>query len=234
MPEVETLLPAASDISDEDFSRELRSVEAKTAVEREWIDKFELDTFPTDIDILEAAKRGVLRGVDSNEHFTLIQRLEGWRPERSRPDHAYHYSPPFLRPYAREILKCVAAEWANEFGDDRVKLSVTSLVRSNTYQEGLRVKDRKLTIISSGLKSSHQVGIAFDIDGSGQKRLVEGRWVPNNPRVPGYDRGLALDVTDSLVSVLQSHGPKLNFVRELEGTADECFHIAVNPSQAVT
>ena len=200
---LDTLPSVYRDFSESEFSAELKRVESATEVERQWIEDAGLTTYRNDEQIMEGVEAGKLERVLGSRAFDLIERLKLWGDERSDPNHEFHYSPPFLRPRALNLLEHITIEWQQEAGDNS-KLSVTSLIRSDEYQDRLRTRDKKLTIASEGLISSHQAGIAFDIDGCGLIiKDEEGKWVPMNPRTEQYDFSRAQDSAELLEEVLK-------------------------------
>lgn len=217
--------------SDSDFQTELDAVHAYTEKERNWIAQANLQPYKTDNEILTEADAGRLVRVSEGVGFLAIQRLRDWDIERSDPTHEFYYSPPYLKPNAFEMLCDITSKWQSELGNSRY-LSVTSLVRSTPYQQNLASKNRKLTITGDGMVSSHQVGLAFDIDGCG---LVEedddGSRRAINPRSPGFRPLLVAEsrlVLRHLLADRRTDG-QINFVEELPGTQEHCFHVCVKP-----
>ena len=106
------------------------------------------------------------------------------------------------------------------------------MIRSGEYQARLAAKSRKLTITQEGMVSSHQAGIAFDIDGCGLAEVDDSGGIRKiNPRYPGFQPNLVNESRMALLDALrplQSSGA-VNVVEELPGTQEHCFHICVNP-----
>lgn len=217
--------------SSSDFESELASVEQATAVEREWIAAKDMRPYVSDKQILNEAASGHLVRVASGIGYIARQYLRDWAPERADPSHEFHYSPPFVRPEVKDYIDEIGKEWQLEMGACR-SLSITSLVRSIPYQRNLALQDRKLTIVSEDKLSSHQVGLAFDVDGCGIVEEDEsGNLRAINPRTPSYDHSLVSESRLVLKSIL-SNGMftgRINFVEELPGTQQHCFHVALNP-----
>lgn len=228
-------LPSVYDqegFSEEEFQREVITLEFRTEIERHWLAESELEMFPTDEHILAAASLGKLMRINSGGGFVIRDFLNMWEPERSDSSHAFHYSPPFLRKEAAETLSEISDNWQRELGPSRF-LSVTSLIRSMEYQQSLATQSRKLTIPDAQGHSSHLAGIAFDIDGCGLKqRSDDGALRSVNPRMPGFDHSLVKESRLVLRHILENNKRDgvINFVEELPGTQEHCFHICVNPN----
>jgi len=219
--------------SEADFQNELSDVHVLTGVEREWIEAGGLRPYESDEEILRDAAAGRLVRVAEGAGFIARQYLADWTPDRSDPDHEFHYSPPYLRPAAFDLMRDVADKWQAELGNGRF-LSITSLVRSTPYQQRLATKKRKLTIDGEGMISSHQVGVAFDIDGCG---IVEtddqGNRRQVNPRAPRFKPTLLAESRYVLRQLLEDRkrDGQINFVEELPETQEHCFHVAVKPQE---
>lgn len=217
---------------DFEFEAELARVEAATAVEREWMDG--ANPFLTDSDILLAADAGQLRKVQGGVGYLCRQYLRDWEPIRSNPDHEFHYSPPYLQQGAVETLGLIGHAWARRL-DWGHALSVTSMARSAVYQTSLAKQPGKLTIDPALGWSSHVYGYAFDIDGCGFFARVpdgvEGRYISVNPRMDrSYEEQVDLG-RSVLKEILEDEADKghINFVEELAGTSNHCFHVCVKP-----
>lgn len=229
-----TALPSVYDereYPEEKFQAELSRVHAATAIERLWIAQAELLAYTTDAEILEDVQAGVLSRVHGDGSFVVRQMLRDWTPERSDPQHQFHYSPPFLRVGALKILERVAAAWQEEMGNSRL-LSVTSLVRSAPYQRRIANMPRKITIQDEDELSSHQVGLAFDFDSQGIVQTQnDGSLRPINPRAPGFQPTLIAESREVLRWLLdrEMHEGQINYVEELPGTQNGCFHVCANP-----
>lgn len=220
------------DWTEAEFKTELERVHDETVIERDWIAQAGLQIYDTDHEIAQLAEAGKLVRVGKGSGYIAIMRLLNWELERSSPDHEYHYSTPFIRHDAFDVLTEVAAKWQAEIGASR-HLSVTSLGRSTTYQQRLSQQRRKLTIGGEGNISSHQVLGAFDLDACG---LVEesddGDLRSINPRFPGFQPSLIAESAGVLKDLLQQQARdgRINFVEELPGTQEHCFHVAVKPT----
>jgi hypothetical protein len=230
-----SLLPSVYDegrFSEADFIAERDRVHAETAIEREWMDKAEIESFATDADILEAAEAGQLLRVTRGVGFIAIDRLLNWGPSRSNPDHNFYYSAPYLRPAAAAVLEDLGRNWQDDMGLGRL-LSVTSMGRSDEYQAGLRTRNRKLTIVNENERSSHQGLIAFDIDGCGLVEVDDAGEIRKiNPRYPDWNPLLVEEGAVVLRHLLAraANDGILNYVEELPGTEEHCFHVCVNPT----
>lgn len=229
---VQTTLPSVyTHFSDDQFAVELARVEAETSIEREWIESAGLRPFRSDAEIVDLADTGELVRISSGGGYVLRKFLEYWEPERSNPDHEFHYSPPYLRHDTAELNGAITEAWRHAT-DDEAALSITSLSRSVPYQRALSRKNRKLTISSEGFISSHQVGLALDYDACGFfVRQPDGLLVPHNPRIEGYDPERALYLRDALRDVLFgfARAGVVNVVEELPGTQEHVFHVAARP-----
>lgn len=228
-----TELPSVyADWTDAKFQAELERVHEETVIERLWIDQAELQTYATDAEIVRAAEAGKLLRVGKGAGHIAIMRLLNWDLSRSSPDHEYHYSTPFIDHDTYEVLTEVSTKWQAEMGLNRY-LSVTSLGRSTSYQERLSQQRRKLTIVGEGNISSHQVLRAFDLDACG---LVEETDASDlraiNPRLPGFLPTLVAESAQVIKYLLeeQARDGRINFVEELPGTQEHCFHVAVKPT----
>ena len=228
--------------SDEALEQELARAHAETEIERAWC--AELEPFETDADILKEAESGELVLVRPAVGVLPIQRLVDFSPDRVDPSHEFHYSPPYLRPAARDVLEFIGVAWSNVQADDRderfIFLPVTSVVRSKQYQRGLTERPgRKIAIDVTGegsLDSSHEFGFAFDIDATGLYRYdpVQRHVQSINPRTPGFDTDAELvarsrqDLEDILVFLRDKN--IVNYLEEVPGTKEWVFHICVNPN----
>lgn len=227
-------LPSAYDpeaYSDEQFSAELARVHAETEIERLWIEEAGLSPFADDQEILDRARSGQLVRVGRGVGYVARQMLRDWEPARTNPDHKFHYSPPYLGVDAFTKLEELAEAWQSEMGSSRL-LSITSLARSTPYQRRIAKIYRKLTITDDDKLSSHQVGLAFDIDSQGIVRLEDdGTAVAVNPRNSRYHAGLVNESRHVIRDILTDQKDRgfINFVEELPGTQNGCFHVCVNP-----
>ncbi len=232
-----------SQFSDKDMELEMARVYSGTAIERIWFQ----DHIPFEDDelILKAAESGELVRVQPTIGVLPIQRLVDYTPERIDPSHEFHYSPPFLRPEAEQVLRFIGFAWNKIQIDDRqeplIFLPVTSLVRSDEYQRGLTKRtERKVAIDNTGDngdRSSHEFGCAFDIDATGLYRYdpVQGHVQFVNPREKDFneDAELVTCSREDLRGVLEYLKDKnvINFVEELPGTKEWVFHICINPNE---
>lgn len=234
-PLTRTDLPSVYDegaFSSSDFSAELADVQQQTAIERAWIRDYGVQTYDSDHEIIRAAERGQLVKVGQGAGYMAIQKLLHWEIDRTDPTHPWHYSAPYLRPEASDLLKRIGNAWQDDMGEKRY-LSVTSMVRSAAYQRRLTQQFRKLTVASETGMSSHQAGLAFDIDGIGLKEIGDdGDTKSINPRFPQWNPRLAAEGQMILRILLDEElrQGNINYVEELPGTQEHCFHICVKPS----
>lgn len=225
--------------SDEMLQAENERVHKATSIEREWCK--DLDLYKTDADILGAAESGQLALVKPTVGILPIQRLIDYTPERANPAHKFHYSPPYLQPGALKVAEFVGRSWATlqreEKDEPFLFLPLTSAARSLQYQESLTERtERTIAIDAAGdYDSSHEFGWAFDIDGTGLYRYdsVQRHVQAINPREPNFDDEAELVATSraDLRGVLQYLQERnlINFVEEVPGTKEWCFHVCVNP-----
>lgn len=230
-----SVLPSVYDkgvFSEDDFLAERDRVHTETAIERKWLEEAGLEPFTTDAEIMREAEAGRLIRVGHGAGFVAIDRLLNWEPTRSDPSHAWHYSTPHIRPQAFDFLRRIGEDWQSELGASRF-LSVTSLARSSAYQNRLKQQERKLTIVDDGDLSSHQGLIAIDLDGCGIKEMSDdGEMRSINPRSPHWNPMLVAESRAVLRNFLDNEvrAGVINYVEELPGTQEHCFHICVNPT----
>jgi hypothetical protein len=193
--------------------------------------------------IASAFGSGKLEQVMADENFSPIARY-------LNPD-LRHIYPPYLRPYAHTALKKLTTAWrseATQLGvDARVKLAVTSMVRSLAYQDRL-IEAGKLAISDS----VHTAGAAFDIDCSGYYVVEDEQVVRVSERPASYIRAIGKQLArqgtrfvppavsedfDGRVSLALERAATdlhdagiINAVREFSGTPNACLHVAVNPA----
>lgn len=221
------------DFTEEEIRCENDRVFGGTRIEREWIDQSRLTPYP-DINSIQEDP-GLVR-VDSGPGYRVINSLRYWEPERDNPDHPNHYSPPFLKKNAFSLLEHVGGRYAEEFGDEQI-LAVTSLVRHAGYQESIARAHGKIAIDPTMGSSSHLYGLAFDIDACGLYMSGEGRNHSINPnQMPEEEYESYFDTVvrsrEFVMEVLQGLAAegRINFIRELPGTKQDCIHVCVKPS----
>ncbi|MFO0971345.1 MAG: DUF5715 family protein [Candidatus Saccharimonadales bacterium] len=226
--------------SNADMEAEMARVYEATAIERKWCK--DLTPFETDSEILEAAEKGRLVRVQPDIGIMPIQRLVDYTPERANPEHKWHYSPPFLKPEAWRALQFIGVAFNRIQVEDRAEpflfLPVTSLTRGNAYQSRLTTKKgRKVAIDTNntGDRSSHECGLAFDIDGGGLYRYdpVQRVVTSINPRTKAFDAEAELvaharEDLRGILDFLKDRGD-INYVEEVPGTKEWCFHICARP-----
>lgn len=237
------------------FEQEMSELIDTTAIERQWTAESGLRPFGSDEEILEAEAKGQLVRVSEGVGFLAIQRQGHWTPERSDPEHPFHYSPPFLRPEAARMLRYIGHAWARQLGCGWPhRLPVTSMSRSLPYQERLGETEGKLAISPDIGLSTHVYGLAFDIDACGlyiskgispfeylAKDLdnihshddmdVYERFMAANPRMHDEHANtvaLGHSVLLEILEELADHD-QINVAEEFAGTTNNCFHVAVNP-----
>lgn len=218
---------------------EMKRVYEATRIEREWCR--DLTLFKTDADILTAAQDGLLERVIPTVGILPIQRLLDYQEDRANAKHKYHYSPPFLQPNAWDVAEFIGRAWSSvqrdERGEPLLFLALTSATRSLQYQQGLTHREEsRIAIDATGDDdSSHEYGWAFDIDGSGLYRYdpVQRHVQSINPRTSNFDNEAELvdSARKDLTGVLHylKERDVINFVEEVPGTKEWCFHICVNP-----
>jgi hypothetical protein len=231
-----------TDFNDDEFEAEKARVITATDIERQWTKG--LVPYQTDQEILEAVHNRLLQKMLPRPGLMPIQRLIDWDEQRSYPSHKYYYSPPYLRHDAAEVLEFIAAAWnilQRQRGEPYIFLAATSMVRSRAYQKNLLKRDsRKIAIdTTNGYSSSHEFGLAFDIDASGIYRFYPDKPVkeavvainPRNPDVFNAQAELIAEVRLDLTGILQWLGEReiINTVEEVPRTQEWCFHVCVNP-----
>lgn len=228
-----------SQFSAELLQNEMRRVYDATEIERQWLKQSE--AYKTDTDILSAGETGELVRIQPTVGIIPIQRLLEYGAEREEPTHEFHYSPPYLNPEAWHVATFVGSAWAHiqrqERDEPYIFLPLTSATRSSHYQRGLTEREeRKIAIDSTGEdSSSHEFGWAFDIDGTGLYRYdpLQRHVHAINPRFDGFNQEAELvtfsreDLRGVLTYLKDQH--IINFVEEMPGTKEWCFHICVNP-----
>lgn len=225
------------------FEQEMAAVIEATAIEREWMEAAGASPFQSDEEILKAVEAKKLQQVKDGVGFLAVKRLTNWRPERSDPSHQHHYSPPYLKPEAMQVLGLIGHQWARELSWEH-RLPVTSTIRSTSYQQGLANKEGKLALNPEIGWSTHVYGYAFDIDACGlylahRDRDVYKRhddktnpyFIAANPRTnPGHEEIIRLgkEHLTNILGTLASDGI-VNVADEYSGTNNNCYHVAVNP-----
>ncbi|MEO7617363.1 MAG: DUF5715 family protein [Candidatus Saccharibacteria bacterium] len=214
-----------------------REVLAENAIERTWHHKTAPFTSPDQILAAFATKR--LAQVVPTADLLPIRRLRN-------PQLIATY-PSYLTTEAHALLLEIGSLWrqaASAAGfDERIRIAITSLVRTKAYQNTL-VKAGKL----ADPDSAHTRGEAFDLDASGYY-IDE---TPINPRTTMQAdfqkafKELGADVfTDTFgdfslyqpkvheilkeVLVDMQTAGKLHFVHEFPGTGNDVFHVCRNP-----
>lgn len=223
------------DWTDEEFRIEHARVHAETQIEREWIQEAELQPYATDEDIVAAGEAGRLARVSRGSGYIAIEKLRKWdlsRADTNHPEHKHHYSAPYVDLDTRDCMEEITSKWQAEMGFSSRYLSISSLGRSEPYQQRLGKQRRKLTITGDGNISSHQVMRAFDIDACGiVEASDDGSLRSINPRFPNFMPNLVADSRDVLryILIAQARDGRINFVEELPNTQEHCFHVAVKP-----
>jgi len=217
--------------------KDIYLVRKQTAIERRWYKK--VKPFTSIQEILLAAKRGQLVKITPTKNYCPILRL--------RNNQLIEKYPPFLTTAAKNLLDEISEKWRSLCSeakiDSQIRLAITSLVRTQKYQDIL-IKSGKLAMPNS----PHMRAEAFDIDASGYY-LGE---VPINPR-SNYQKQFAKAfsaisaelssppfgdyrlynplVHQILLKVLKQmkRENKLNFVYEYPKTTNACLHICRNP-----
>ena len=218
-----------------------KEVLAENAIERTWHHK--TPPFTSSDQILAAFATKRLAQVEPNGNLLPIRRLRN-------PQLIATY-PSYLTVQAHELLIEVGTNWRKavkaEGFDNRIRIAITSLIRTKPYQDTL-VKAGKL----ADPDSAHTRGEAFDIDASGYY-IDE---TPINPRTTMQSdfqdafKELGADVfTDAfgdfslyqpkvheilkLVLMDMQKAGKLHFVHEFPGTGNDVFHVCRNPEYKI-
>lgn len=208
-----------------------------TKIEREWYKN--VAPYEDNEQIIKDVGAGKLIKVEGGDNFLPILRY------RNQGLHTLY--PPYLTPATESLLQDIATKWRRECEkagvSKAVRLSLTSMLRTRSYQETI-IKAGKLAMPSS----PHTRGEAFDIDGcayydgdvpinprEGKQKIWQmafrklhaalpapkfGDYDSYDPRVHQILKGILED--------MQSIG-RLNFVHEHQGTTNACFHICRNP-----
>jgi hypothetical protein len=230
------------DFTNEEFEAEQARIITATEIERQWTKN--LIPYKTDQEILQDVYNHSLQKIIPCPGLMPIQRLIEWDEQRSNPTHKYYYSPPYLRRDAADVLNFIATAWnilQRQRSEPYIFLPVTSMVRGHVYQQNLTERtERKIAVdTKQGFSSSHEFGLAFDIDANGIYRFYPDRPVNEalvaiNPRRSAvFDKQAALigKTRQDLVGILQwlSNRKIINVVEEVPHTQEWCFHVCVNP-----
>lgn len=227
--------------------QEKNSLYRLTARERGWYGNY--PRFATNKDILQASRDGKLQHVGADDNILLVGKMRN--PE------LFASFPPYLLPHSVVALKAIGKLWRSELklagvDEPNVRLSVTSLTRSEQVQQQLFADPTKL----ASPDSFHCVGADFDIDASGYYYLTENGpapvvdprrdtevmrkngeiladrvslgYVPPTANVP-YDP----QITNMLVAVTNSlhEAGIINRIVEYQdnATGNRCVHISPSP-----
>lgn len=215
----------------------LNEVLAENAIERSWYRK--TPGFMTSDAILAAFATKRLALVEADANLLPIRRL--------RNPQLIDMYPSYLSTEANKVLIEIGIKWREamklEGFDGRIRIAVTSLVRTVPYQNTI-VKAGKL----ADPDSAHTRGEAFDIDASGYY-IDE---TPINPRTAMQAdfmtafKDMGADVFNQSFGDFSLYQPrvhellktvleemmaeeKLHFVPEFPGTTNACYHICRNP-----
>lgn len=234
--------------SPETVATEMGSVDLDRELLRERLWYADNERFADSKGVSNAVKAGRLVRVDPDENIQLIRRFRN-------PDLHETY-PPYLTPNALGAFYSTGRIWrigANVLGiDPRIRLSATSFVRSQQYQDRL-VLAGKFAVKDS----THVSGNAFDIDLGGysyhdpdlEREIVVSLREPaaqqtiasafeHDLGVKPSDEPLRLGpehfdarVPEALVYVLERiyETGRLNFLIEMAGTPNCVVHIAPSP-----
>lgn len=219
-------------------SEEYKAAMERTKIERDWY--ADQQPFRNEQAIKTAAQNGELVKIEADHNFLPIMRFRN-------PDLHDKY-PPYLRPEAKALLDEIGRDWReamNQAGKpEEIRLALTSMVRSEEYQEELLKAGR-----FAQPNSPHSMGEAFDLDSAGYYVGEQ----PMNPRVAVKDQFEAgfqkmstrlkpkeladyaqfdPEVTLMLLTVLSQkmREGKLHFIVEFAGTENEIYHICRNPA----
>jgi hypothetical protein len=214
-----------------------REVLAENAIERSWYHK--TPQFKSAEQILAAYTTKRLAQVIPSTNFLPIMRLRN-------PQLVSTY-PSYLTKDAYALLLKIGEQWrlkmVEEKLDNQIRIAVTSLIRTQTYQN---------TLVAAGKladpDSAHTRGEAFDLDASG---FYIGE-TPINPRTALQEdfrtafRSLGAEVSDQvfgdfglynhrvheiLKNVLKDMmaSGDLHFVHEFPDSGNDVFHVCRNP-----
>lgn len=231
-----------ADVTDE----ELASMNAQLVRERAWYAG--ATRFQDQSDIWRAVQDGDLVRIESNENHHLIRRLR--LPDGERPEGL----DPFLTPNASILLNLYGSMWRERLEslgieDPQLRLALSSLVRSQRYQDSIVAKGRL-----ASPDSTHCTGNTWDFDGCAYTRIdpETGRALSivspaglavrqaaivkmygkesTDMTSEGYDEKVVLASYD-VAHALQDRGA-INLVSEFPGTHSAVLHIAGTPEDA--
>lgn len=218
--------------------QELERISREHKIERDWYS--DIPSFANNAAIAATAKKGVLVKITETSDYLPIMRL--------RNPKLHDEYPPYLTKASAGLLGQITTEWRKrmlaEGFDQNVRLAITSLTRSQEYQNKI-VAAGKMAL-SDG---PHLRGEAFDIDGCGY--YVGDKPVnPRQKKVGGefhkafeqMDAGLPepelIDyneyqprIHEILHEVLKDlmAQDKLHYLHEFPNTNNTVFHVARNP-----
>ncbi len=235
------IIPGLSVPGDADFA----ALERGLARERQWF--ADAPRFQSDEDVQAAIVAGELQELHNSLDVRRIARFEVQAPGFT----------PFLRPRAWQAVHDFSQLWRDILDEDSNRyevsprrLAITSMVRSQAYQNRLIVQGKKL----ASPDSTHCVGMAFDVDvsayyyvysdgiahsasdprrASGQLAIagqLQQRYGDTHHAITGQSLYVA-SVTDAAVAaarIMHNQGV-INLVEEFTGTENACLHIAVSP-----
>lgn len=226
--------------SDADFAE----IESHYAKERHWY--AEAERYQNYSHIQSAVKSG---------HLLKVRPHRGayHMPERFVNPNTHHLFSPYLAPHAHKALGELALLFRRAADDagisDDVRISVTSMVRSQEYQNEI-IKNGQLALPDS----THTTGGAFDVQSKGYFLVRNGVIYAVNK----LDQAKTESITgafkkaygetqsahvrapiewfdDTICQAIEVAVDKMalwglvNKVNEFVGTSNQCFHIGVNP-----
>lgn len=217
--------------------KHIQEILKENAVERQWYSS--VPPFKSLNAILKAYKAGRLVKVVPTDTYATIMRLRN-------PKLMSMYAP-FLTPNAKALLEEVCTRCHNQIVaeglDSRIRLAVTSLTRTTTYQA---------TLIAAGRladpESAHMRGEVFDVDASGYylsdtpvhprksldssikqafKKLGADMVAPEIGDISTYKPRVHQILRGVLVQMAAEN--KLHFAHEYPNTNNDLYHVCRNP-----
>lgn len=225
------------------LEEDIEMLDNKLALERAWFN--DALRYRSIGDIALAIEKGMLVELNNTHLTQRIKRFES---------NIEGYIP-YLTPQAVQAVLDLADLWVELLPDNQnnkkehIKMSITSMVRTQEYQDKIASNPKKLAVFDS----THCTGNAFDVDVSAYYRVAEdgSHYSISDPRRHDGQRaisqvianrynggdlavlgeGYSNIVTDSLIKAARemSQVGAINLVEEFTGTENACLHIAVNP-----
>lgn len=216
----------------------LQKISAEHAIERQWYKP--VPTIHNTSELLGAVKQGTLVEVNETDDFLPIMRLRNPKLIDKYPRYLTRHSKALLL----EIVTIWRKRMAEEGFDPKIRLAVTSMARTQEYQNQI-VASGKLAL-SDG---PHLRGEAFDIDGCGYylgeqpvnprqqqvgaefekafKEMDAGMPMPTLVDYSKYQPRVHMIVREILDEMMLED--KIHYLHEFPGTTNTVYHIARNP-----